>query len=384
MLDDPSGPEPVRSTRPGGSTLVELVRLTVVALSTAAGFQLTAQGALPRRLLELMDDSTARLLLVTLGAAVGYVLGGVVGRFTIGRIDVAERRLREVSAGELLAGMFGAMAGLAVGAGITWPVLLFEGRAFTLPIAALIIVVMAAAGLRIGSSRGGDLLRFVGASGRLGVSSPSSGRGAKLIDTAALIDGRLLEVCRAGFCEGTLVVPEFVLYELQGLADSGDDERRRRGRRGLDTLGALQRASGVALEVAIDEVADVESVDAKLITLARSRRCALVTVDANLARIAEVQGIRVLNLHTLAEELRPPVLPGDHLTVRIARGGKEPGQGVGYLSDGTMVVVEGAAERIGADVVAEVTSLLSNPNGRMVFATACSAPTPLGDRAVTA
>lgn len=360
--------------RPATSLAVELIRLAVVVLATAMAYEVATAAAVEWALAE---RETLVPAIIVLGAAVGYVLGGVIGRLTVRGIDIAELRLRSVSAGELLAGAFGAFAGFALGAGVTWPVLLFEGRVFTVPLAALIVVVTTTAGLRIGVARGGDLLRYLGASGRLPVTTPSHGTGVKVVDTSALIDGRLLDVCRGGFIEGTLVLPAFVLSELQGLADAGEDERRARGRRGLDVLGALQRSSGVALEVPDRDFPEITDVDAKLVALARERHAALITVDGNLASVAEVQGVKVLNLHQLAEALRPPVLPGDHLTLRIAKPGRERGQGIGYLADGTMVVVEHARDLQGQEVAAEVTSVLSNPKGRLVFATAARPPTPL-------
>ncbi len=346
------------------SAFVELVRLAVVVLATGAAFTLGPQLG------------SASLVVTLLGAGVGYVLGGIAGRFLLGRIDAAERRLRSVSSHELLAAVLGGILGLVTAAALTWPLLLFGPKLFTVAAAVLVALVLAAFGIRVGAARGGDLMRSLGATGRLTVTSPSGGARTKLVDTSALIDGRLVDVCRAGFLDGTLVVPQFVLYELQGLADSGDDERRARGRRGLDVLGALQRSSGVALEVSDRDYVEVEAVDAKLIAMARDHKAALLTVDGNLGRVAEVQGVKVLNLHQLAEHLRPPVLPGDRLHVRIVKPGRERNQGVGYLSDGTMVVVEGGRDRQGVDVAVEVTSILSNPNGRMVFATAVSASEP--------
>lgn len=380
-MSDRSRAAPTRPAR-SGAVFVELVRLSIVALATGAGFhlgdQLVAAAPLPPEAAGPPDS--ARLVVTVLAASGGYVLGGVLGRFAWGRIDAAERQLARVSAGELLAGAMGGIAGLLVAAGLLWPLLLFPGRAFTVPLAVLVGLMLVTAGLRIGASRGGDLLRFVGASGRLPVSTPTRGVAAKVVDTSALVDGRLLDVCRSGFLEGTLVLPQMVLHELQGLADSGDEDRRQRGRRGLDVLAALQRSSGVALEVTDDDHPDVREVDAKLVAIARERGAALVTVDGNLARVAEIQGLKALNLNALAETLRPPVLPGDVLSVRVSRLGKEPGQGVGYLSDGTMVVIEGAADRQGGEVACEVTSLLSNQHGRMVFATAADAE-PLRSRA---
>lgn len=340
--------------------LVETVRLAVVVLATAAAFRVSAS----------INNGEQELLIVLLGAAVGYVIGGVAGRFTLGRIDAAERSLKAVPAQNLLSGAMGGLVGLIMATAVTWPVLLFGAKIYTVPIALLIMVMLTFTSVRIGVARGGDLLRSLGATGRLPVSTPSGGRRAKLVDTSALIDGRLVDVCRSGFVEGTLVVPQFVLYELQGLADAGDDERRMRGRRGLDVLAALQRSSGVALEVTDRDYPAIESVDAKLVAMAKDRGAGLITVDGNLGRVAEVQGVTVLNLHALADILRPPVLPGDHIDVKVVKPGKEKDQGVGYLADGTMVVIEGGRRRQGDQVSAEVTSILNNPQGRMVFATA--------------
>ena len=350
----------LRSTT-SNAALVELVRLAVVVLSTAAAFRLSRE----------LGGGGEDLLVILLGAAIGYVFGGIVGRFTLGRIDAAESTLRAVPAQNLLAGAMGGLVGLMVAAALTFPVLLFGAKLYTVPIALLIMAILTFTGVRVGVARGGDLLRSLGATGRLPMTTtPAGGRRTKLVDTSALIDGRLVDVCRTGFVEGTLVVPQFVLYELQGLADAGDDDRRMRGRRGLDVLATLQRSSGVALEVTDSDYPGIDAVDAKLVAMAKDRGASLITVDGNLGRVAEVQGVSVLNLHALADILRPPVIPGDRLEVRVLKPGKEKDQGVGYLGDGTMVVIEGARNRQGDTVSAEVTSILNNPQGRMVFATA--------------
>lgn len=359
-------------TRGGGGPFVEIIRLTIVVLATALAYDASLNFGL---FLELRQTSEGwTLAVVLLGSCVGYVLGGIVGRFLSHRVEATERSLRSLSAGDLLAGALGGFVGLVGAAAITWPLFLFGAPHITVPVGVIVATAVVATGIRVGVSRGGDLLRYLGASGRISVTSPAHGSRAKVVDTSALVDGRLLDVCRSGFLEGTLVVPRYVLYELQGLADSAEDERRARGRRGLDVLTSLQRSAGIALEVTDRDHPDIEGVDAKLVAMARDRGAPLVTVDANLARVAEVQGVKVLNLNRLAEDLRPPVLPGDRLTVRVVKPGKERGQGVGYLSDGTMVVIEGGRDHQGSEVAAEVTSILSNPNGRMVFAT--HTPTP--------
>jgi uncharacterized protein YacL len=353
-------------TRPA-AVFVELVRLAVVVLATAGTYELTARSPLGQPVRDFGD--TMVLLAICLGAAVGYVAGGMFGRFALGRVDAAERQLRNVSSGELVAGAIGGLIGLLFGAALTWPLLLFGAEVYTLPLAVVLVVIAVTIGVRVGASRGGDLMRLIGVSGRVAVTTPSSGPRARIVDTSALVDGRLLHVARGGFLDGALVIPRFVLYELQGLADAADDERRMRGQRGFDVLAALQRASGISVEVTEHDRPDLDDVDAKLVALALEHKASLITVDGNLGRVAEIQGVKVLNLHQLAEDLRPPVLPGDLLKVRIVKAGKEAGQGVGYLSDGTMVVVEGGRDHRGEEVAAEVTSILSNPNGRMVFAT---------------
>jgi uncharacterized protein YacL len=201
------------------------------------------------------------------------------------------------------------------------------------------------------------------------------------------IDARIVDVVRSGFLHGTLLVPEPVLGELQGLADAADDQRRAKGRRGLDALDSLRQERGIELEVIPDGAPEVPEVDAKLVQMCLARKAALLTLDTNLARVASVAGCRVLNLHALALALRPPVQAGDAVNVLLTRQGKEAGQAVGYLDDGTMLVVERARERLGQEVAVVVTSVLVTHNGRLVFARIAGAepgsrPSPSGPTAV--
>lgn len=188
---------------------------------------------------------------------------------------------------------------------------------------------------------------------------------AKVLDTSAIIDGRIADVARAGFLEGPFLVPRSVLRELQAIADSTDPLRRARGRRGLDVLHRLQEESH-AVQV-VDDEGD-GAVDERVVRVARSARACVVTTDFNLNRVAQLQGVRVLNIHELANAVRPVVLPGEEVSVQLLREGKEPGQGVGYLEDGTMIVVEGGKPLVGTTVDAVVTSVLQTSAGRMVFA----------------
>lgn len=192
----------------------------------------------------------------------------------------------------------------------------------------------------------------------------------KVLDTNILIDGRLADIVRTGFIEGKIIIPSFVLHELRMIADSEDELKRARGRRGLSILEALQSMSNVTVEIVDEFSPDVEAApdtDSKLLRFAKERKAAIITNDNNLQKIAELQGIPVLSVNELAAALKPVVLPGEELTVVIQRPGKEPGQGVGYLDDGTMVVVEQGRPHVGHEVRIKVTSVLQSPVGKMIF-----------------
>lgn len=190
----------------------------------------------------------------------------------------------------------------------------------------------------------------------------------KIVDTSVIIDGRIAEVCRTGFLEGTLIVPRFILKELHTIADSSDPMRRARGRRGLDILKELQQPdSAVRVEVVEDDPPRVKDVDGKILVLAREYRAKVLTNDVNLNKVAQIEGIEVLNLNDLANAVKTSVLPDEQIQIKIVREGKEPQQGVGYLDDGTMIVVDGGKDHVGKTVTATVTSVLQTSNGRMIF-----------------
>jgi uncharacterized protein YacL len=188
------------------------------------------------------------------------------------------------------------------------------------------------------------------------------------VDSSAAIDGRLRSVTTAGFLRGALLVPRFVLDELQGIADAAEPARRRRGRRGLEILDSMQGDPRISLHVVDDEVPEFEAVDAKLVALARRLDVGLLTTDFNLQRVAELQGVTCLNLNRLAESLRPVHVPGEMVKINVSRAGREPGQGVGFLDDGTMVVVAAAEHLVGQQIAVRVTSNVQTSVGRMLFA----------------
>jgi uncharacterized protein YacL len=189
-----------------------------------------------------------------------------------------------------------------------------------------------------------------------------------VVDTSVLIDGRVAEIVESGFLYGTLVVPKFVLEELQHIADSSDALRRNRGRRGLDMLARMQKESTTPVLIIDEPVPDAKEVDAKLVAIARSRSRTVLTNDFNLNKVAELQGIRVLNINSLANAIKPAVLPGELLHVRVIQEGKEAGQGVGFLDDGTMIVIEGGSRYMDRELDVGVTRVLQTVAGRMIFA----------------
>ena len=189
-----------------------------------------------------------------------------------------------------------------------------------------------------------------------------------VIDTSSLIDGRILKVVHAGFMQGRLLVPEFVLGELQHIADSSDELRRSRGREGLEAVRKLQAMQDIDVEVIADEVPQIEQVDDKLVAVAQKLSADIITNDYNLNKVATIKGVKVLNVNELSQALRPPVLPGERTKIKLVQPGSESNQAVGYLEDGTMVVVERANRLIGSEVEVEIHNIMQTQAGRMMFA----------------
>ena len=349
--------------------VVEAVRLLITLAVTAVGFQ--TGDSLSDRFPDVLGTSdTASVVGAVLGAGVGYVGGGIFGRGFRSRLETApERLVARVSGPSLFAGAFGVVTGLLIGIVLSIPIVLFVPVAIGWPLAALVVLILILVAVRIFMARAEDLLAVAGlrTRGPLRSLSLAAGGRAHLIDSSAAIDGRLLALVQAGLVQGRLWAPAFVVDELQGLADSGDGGVRRRGRRGLEALEALHSATA-EFTVLDDAVLEYEDVDAKLLELAARSGARLVTTDYNLSKAAELRGITVLNPSLLGEKLKPIVSTGESLTVSISKAGKGAGQGVAYLDDGTMVVVEDAADAIGAELEVVVTSTTRTAVGRMLFA----------------
>ena len=330
---------------------------------TAVGFQLGSN-------LEASTTEAAPILGAVIGAGIGYVLGGVVGRLFRKSLDVMPERIAERSSGpELFAGAFGLVVGLVVGVIVAVPIIFFVPAAIAWPVASLVVLIAATLGTRLFATRSDDLLAVTGLRRRGALVSRSLDHPERafLVDSSAAIDGRILEMARAGLIPGRLWVPEFVLDELQGLADAVDKTRRRRGRRGLDVIEAMRGMDVSQVYILEETVPEFEDVDAKLLALAMRAEATLITTDHNLAKAAGARGISALNPHSLAESLKPVVATGDRLTVALTKAGSEPGQGVGFLDDGTMVVVESGADLIGSAVEVEIVSVTRTSIGRMLF-----------------
>jgi uncharacterized protein YacL len=281
-------------------------------------------------------------------------------------------RVEELSTAEFVTAVIGFLLGLLMGLLLGFPLSNFpEPWGQILPLAVSLSLGLGMVGLTVAKRK--DLVVAAEALGIFRRTDPDKDTPARagephiVVDTSAIIDGRIAEIVESGFIYGTLVVPRFVLDELQHIADSSDTLRRNRGRRGLDILARMQKDPGTPVEIVEANIPDESEVDAKLVALARSRSRVILTNDFNLNRVAELQGVRVMNINSLANAVKPAVLPGEELRVRVIQEGKEAGQGVGFLDDGTMIVIEGGARHIDKDLDVSVTRVLQTVAGRMIF-----------------
>ncbi len=303
-------------------------------------------------------------LFVILGAAIGYVAGGIIGRELTSLASRIQAWAAELSGVDLLLGTVGLVVGLLIAFLASQPLRLLQPAGLALAVTILLFAVAGYIGVTAALTRRREFIAHFPAL------APTDMRPADerltVLDTSTIIDGRFTELRKLGVLQGRLRVPRFVLSELHTLSDSADDIRRARGRRGLDLLATLPETEALdLLEVDYPELAGV---DDKLMRLAVDTGATVATVDFNLTKVARVRGIHVLNLNEIAEALRPNFLPGDHIHLKIARPGKEAGQGVGYLEDGTMVVVTDGRDHVGGERGVEVTSVLQTSAGRMIFA----------------
>ncbi|MDR0396436.1 MAG: hypothetical protein LBH66_03950 [Oscillospiraceae bacterium] len=301
--------------------------------------------------------------------AIGWLIAGGPARASRQAAARLQISLTDLPVGQVLSTALGLSFGIALGLVISLPFRLFLPPVGWAVLAALLYALAGSFGAAFAYRRWHEIFHFgrrERAGGKHGV--PSNAAMDKILDTSVIIDGRILDVLSTGFVEGIVVIPQFVLAELRHIADSPDPMRRNRGRRGLDILARIQRELAIPVEVDETNADTSDEVDAKLLKLAVQRGGAVVTNDFNLNKVASVTGVRVLNLNDLTNALKPALLPGEECTVQIVREGKEPNQGVGFLEDGTMIVVDNARRMIGERVEAVVTTALQTSAGRMIFA----------------
>jgi uncharacterized protein YacL len=327
-----------------------------------------------------MGSWILRLLLFFICAVSGYFLatgispsrqmglwGTIGGLLLAGLTFLMEIGMRKIPLKNLLGSFIGFLLGLLIANLISNVFFshLFISQQTVLPLYGALYGVCGYIGLRIGFKKGEEI-HLVGWK-LFSKNIPQSGN-AKILDTSVIIDGRIADITDTGFVEGTLLIPQFVLSELQHIADSSDTIKRTRGKRGLEILHRIQQQVHMGVTIVDTDYPTVKEVDAKLIELAKEVNGKIVTNDSNLNKVAELQGIDVLNINELANSLRPVVLPGEEINVKILKEGKEMGQGVAYLDDGTMIVVDNGRRQIGKTIDVIVTSVLQTPAGRMIFA----------------
>jgi len=356
-------------TEPGRGIGTAVLRLVFAAIFGVTGFLLGREADIHIISLHVASQFWQLAFII-----VAPVIGAIVGVLVVPAAQVlfdtelhhVERAIDRLAPGELVGGAIGLVTGLVIA--FLVKSILFEFVAFAGPTGGYIAIALylvlsifaAFLGARVGAKQRVAI-------GRIAAPATSAGGGEpKVLDTSVIIDGRVLDIVRTGFMEGPLLLPRFVLRELQLIADSADPLKRTRGRRGLELLSTLQETTPI--EIVERDPEDIAQVDAKLVRLAQERGAKLVTNDYNLNRVALVEGVSVLNINELANALKPVLLPGEELRVAVIREGREAHQGVGYLDDGTMIVIENGRRLIGETVDVAVTSALQTNAGRMIFA----------------
>lgn len=315
----------------------------------------------------------AEIAIVVVISIISWLIAGPLVRATVSTTKKMEGKLQKMSTQDLLSGAIGLIIGLIIA--------FFIGNAVSgLPIVGTIIAVFAYVilgylGLSLGMKKREELVTFFGSLGKENNRFKAKGKTRaegycnmpKVLDTSVIIDGRIADICKTGFVEGPLVIPNFVLEELRHIADSSDALKRAKGRRGLDMLNIIRKELDIEVEISSRDYDDIAEVDDKLVRLAQELYGCVVTNDYNLNKVATLQGVIVLNINELANAIKPVVLPGEKMVVTVVKDGKEQNQGVAYLDDGTMIVVENGRRFIGETIEVEVTSVIQTNAGRMIF-----------------
>jgi len=352
--------------------LKKKLRLMLTSAGILGGLSLTFFSLADIQSLSFFPPHPAMTVLVLVG---GSLIGGLFGFFLFPVTTWMEGRLARTAFIDIMFGSIGLIVGLIISVllGVVLNRIYLIGQLITV----LSAVVLAYLGISIGTRKRDEAATVFGSIGKRQTHEQSfrgdgsdfkSVSGAKVLDTSVIIDGRIADIVRTGFLEGPLVIPGFVLEELRHIADSSDVLKRNRGRRGLDILNRIQKELGIEVRIYEGDVGEGLEVDSKLLKLAKILGGKVVTNDFNLNKVAEFQGVPVLNINDLANAVKPAVLPGEDMTITVIKDGKEVGQGVAYLDDGTMIVVDGGKRFIGDTIGVTVTSVLQTAAGRMIFA----------------
>lgn len=347
--------------------IVQLVLMTMGAVSGYGLIQSIGQRVFADDLLILMT-----VIGILIGCGIGFVFGGVFGRFLLKTINNAAAYIQKMPTTDLVLAIIGLIAGFVIAALLS--LVLSKIEFFGIYLSVLSFVIFGYMGLQLAIRKRGDFSNTLSAMDTVdqwdakavlikGMSTATD----KIVDTSSIIDGRIQDISKTGFLEGRLLIPRFVLNELQLIADSDDSIKRSRGRRGLTILEQLRHAKEIKIQIVERDYNKPRDVDSKLVKLAQELNTVILTTDYNLNKVASLQGVTVLNVNDLANAIKPLVLPGERLEVKVIKQGKESGQGVGYLEDGTMIVVEDGGSYLGTTVEGIVTSVLQTPAGRMVF-----------------
>jgi uncharacterized protein YacL len=352
--------------------IIETVRFVFVLVGAILGAYLSTVLKLPKETPSIYNH-IALILYIIIGLGIGYVIGGIFGRRVAKLLAWIENNIQKIPLFELIAGVLGLVVGLVLAYLASLPLNLIPEslNIVHLSISLFIYTIFAALGLGLAARRWPEFESLFRPKVQQPIwldrnpSSPAPIK--KILDTNVIIDGRISDICKAGFIEGELLLPRFILQELQAIADDDDVIKRSRGRRGLDILNILQKDPHIKIEIIDFDYPEIRDIDSKLVKLAKEFEAAILTNDYNLNKVATLEKVKVLNVNDLANTLKPVVLPGEQLPVRIIKEGKEANQGVGYLNDGTMIVVEDGKEKLGETVTIQVTSILQTSAGRMVF-----------------
>ncbi|CAA7600047.1 PIN domain protein [Acididesulfobacillus acetoxydans] len=366
-----------------------LIRVIITLLFGALGFYLDYMFLRLNVLKSLGWQSPSTALwtyvaMILIFAVVGFLLAPGSIRGFLSLVKWMDSRLQKIPTHDLMGGVMGVIIGLIISSLFSTS---FISIHFFGPLLSIILsLVLAYLGWTLGARRKEEVLSFLnvfpkfrdkdkhGEKHKENANSKMSGSVAdtvpnyKILDTSVIIDGRIADIVQTGFVEGTLLVPSFVLEELRHIADSSDLLKRNRGRRGLDILNQISKETGIKVQIHEQDFEDIAEVDSKLVRLGQVLGSPVLTNDYNLNKVAELQGVKVLNINELANAVKPVVLPGEEMLVQVMKEGKEPGQGVAYLDDGTMIVVDMGRRFMGQHIPVLVTSVLQTAAGRMIFA----------------